>query len=239
MSNLSNSRNSLIFRDYVNNLDLLDDIGFFEFKTNASKNLLNKISKTMFDILICEITKNIGNSFSEKNQLINHPSNGNFRLFEECKKRCNNFNFLFEKSNEMNELRSIITFSINRYFDKFIKNYRGNRPNYIHSWPLMLNNHIAKKPHYHHSNPFNICGVFYVDGEFKANNGELRIYPESKNSRNYITHIPKSGTLILFPANLRHEIGNLVSECTEKMRYSIAFDLWFKPSPDRLFLPLF
>lgn len=134
----------------------------------------------------------------------------------------NFFAFPFE---EVRQLHHLVQDGLSKYLEIFSKDYRGNRPDYIHSWPVFCRKDgYVKDPHVHHFNPLNIAAVYYVGGKFRAGNGELEVFPDKKDPKHKLNYIPSPGKMLFFPATLPHRIGEYDGDHT---RFSIGIDLWF------------
>ena len=166
----------------------------------------------------------------DSNKIIDYCKNLNFEFTESSIKKesdcyiSSNFNIF----NDLSELKDKIEEHIKNYLYKVME-YKLDYK-FINSWATKTNLNGFSQAHVH-SNTF-LTGVFYPKGN---ENFRIKFHKNNKsfweidvkncnqfNSKTMTYVIEKDNTLLLFPSNLLHSIGNNNSNID---RYSIAFNI--------------
>ena len=161
---------------------------------------------------------NFPNHFSKKECLI--P--GDFKSVT-CWSKLN----LFElKNREFGKLQNFLNQCTHAYTKEFKKEYRNNKPRYATCWVNLITDYTDDiPPHRHHTNPFNIAGVYYASGDYSDGLGGIKFWTE-QNGKVVTKEIHlKPGNLILFPSSLYHSISRYSSR---RIRITFGFDIRFK-----------
>lgn len=143
----------------------------------------------------------------------NHFSQDNQPLFSDATFRSN---FIIEHN--LSTLQTVIL----DYAKEYLNEYNSTEPIYFKkSWITYCKKYSWG--HNHHHNDCKISGVYYYQTDKLS--GNLRLYSPlqfSSFNHNFIDITPESGTIVMFPGWMGHEI---LPTKSESLRISIAFNL--------------
>ena len=145
------------------------------------------------------------------------------------------------ESDELNDIKKVLTDSVNEYFKKIVNPGKDMKLNITTSW---INVNKNGESHHKHKHPNSIVSaILYIDtcegdtisfikehqdlfGNFKYTGTHATMWYSAECFGSVVVN-----TLIMFPSTLPHQVNPRPNTCTGT-RISLAFNTWFKGEMD-------